>query len=97
MQVRFHSSICYKIEGTENIRRCAGTWGGVWTKRGRLYLTVTATSEKTRRQQWWTPTMNRGSLAALFGEGAEGKGRGGHGLLMGVVREPFPLRINEGE
>jgi hypothetical protein len=69
MQVRFHSSICCKTEGTENIRRCARTWGGVWTKRKRLYLTVTAASKKTRRQQWWTPMMNRGSLAALSERG----------------------------
>jgi hypothetical protein len=72
MQVRFHSSIPYKIEETESIRRCAGTWGGAWTKRERRYLTVTAVSKKTWRRQWRTPTINFVSLAVLSAREQEG-------------------------
>jgi hypothetical protein len=84
MQARFHSSIRCKIEETENIRRCAGTWGGAWTKRGRRYLTVTVVSKKTRRQ-WRIPTRDFISLAASRARGKEGDGGGGGGLFVGAV------------
>jgi hypothetical protein len=81
MQVRFHSSIRCKIEGTVNIRRCAGTWGGAWTKRERCYLTVMAVSKRTWQQQWRTPTIDFVGLAALTGEDEREVEEDGEGFL----------------
>jgi hypothetical protein len=73
VQARFPSSICCKIEETENIRRCARTREGAWTRKGRRYLAVAAESKGIRRQQWWNPMMKFAGLAACFREKRERK------------------------
>jgi hypothetical protein len=73
VQVRFPSSICCKIEETENIKRCARTRGGAWTRKGRRYLAVAAESKGIWRRQWRNPTMKFAGLAACFREKREGK------------------------
>jgi hypothetical protein len=52
-------------------------------KRGAGSPTVTNSSGDTRRG-CGAPTCNLRSLAAIFGEGAEGEGRGDRGLFIGV-------------
>jgi hypothetical protein len=43
------------------------------------------------------PARNFGGLGAQSAGEEGGKRRGGRGILIGMVKEPFPLRINEGE
>jgi hypothetical protein len=56
------ASICGEIGGSKNIRRCAGTRGGAWTKEGRRYLVVAAESKKLRRRPWLIPMSYSGGL-----------------------------------
>jgi hypothetical protein len=60
------------------------------------YLTVVGIDGK-ERQQWRIPVSYSGAAWRRGGGKLEGKWRGGRGLLIGLVGEPFPLRINEGE
>jgi hypothetical protein len=57
----------------ECVRRCAGTWGEAWTRKGWRYLAVAVESKRKRWQQWRIPTMKFASLAACFREEGEGK------------------------
>jgi hypothetical protein len=54
--------------------------------RGSAGLPRTVGNERKRPQAPAAPVRNLAGLAALFGEGAEGKWRGGRGLLIGVAR-----------
>jgi hypothetical protein len=44
--VQTKPSIRCEIREAENIRRCARSWGGLWTRNERRYLSVTAEFEE---------------------------------------------------
>jgi hypothetical protein len=70
-----------KIEQAENIRRSACLKEEVWEKVEGYRLTGGTGFGRKWPLVPATPVRNFAGLAALFGEGAEGKWRGGVGLL----------------
>jgi hypothetical protein len=63
---------------------CARSNRAPGTRREEAGSPCSAGITETRRRLSVTPARDFAGLAALFGEGAEGKSRGGGGLLIGV-------------